>query len=117
MFRVDFEKTGSRPQLAYEKLIQQVREAIPFCSVVVLSDYAKGALDDDVCKVIIDISRTLGLPVFVDPKSSTFEKYRNATTVCPNLQELAVAAHDSERDIEKLLDIGEQLVTQYKLDS
>jgi D-beta-D-heptose 7-phosphate kinase/D-beta-D-heptose 1-phosphate adenosyltransferase len=116
MLRVDFEKIGSRPESAYEKLIHQAREAISSCSAVVLSDYAKGALDEHVCGVIINDARTLGIPVLVDPKSPTFEKYRNATTVCPNLQELAAAAHYSGRDLEKLLDLGERFVEQCGFD-
>jgi D-beta-D-heptose 7-phosphate kinase/D-beta-D-heptose 1-phosphate adenosyltransferase len=40
MMRVDFENIGNRPEGAYGKLMLQVREAIPSCSAVVLSDYA-----------------------------------------------------------------------------
>jgi D-beta-D-heptose 7-phosphate kinase / D-beta-D-heptose 1-phosphate adenosyltransferase len=116
MLRVDTEKSGSRPSSAYEQLIQQAREVMPFCSAVVLSDYAKGVLSDLVCSVIINDARTLGIPVLVDPKSATFEKYRNATTVCPNLLELSLAANDSSNDLKKLFDIAEQYVELYGFD-
>jgi len=116
MLRIDCEKAGARPQVAYEQLIQQAREVIPTCSAVVLSDYAKGVLSDLVCAVLIKDARTLGIPVLVDPKSPTFEKYRNATTICPNLKELSLAAHDSGEDFEKLLDICERFVEEYGLD-
>jgi D-beta-D-heptose 7-phosphate kinase/D-beta-D-heptose 1-phosphate adenosyltransferase len=113
MLRVDFEKAGARPEAFYEELIRQARKAIPSCSAVVLSDYAKGVLTDFVCEVVIDEARTAGIPVLVDPKSRTFEKYRNATTVCPNLDELSHAAGGPGKDIEELFDIGERYVEQY----
>ncbi len=116
MLRLDFEKKGKRPEVCYESLIREAREVISSCSAVVLSDYAKGVLSDHVCSVIIDDARTLGIPVLVDPKSRTFEKYRNATTVCPNLHELSLTASDSSGDIETLLDIGERYVEQYGFD-
>ena len=41
------------------------------------------------------------MPILVDPKTKDFSKYSGATTVCPNLRELAMAtgveAHDTER--------------------
>jgi D-beta-D-heptose 7-phosphate kinase/D-beta-D-heptose 1-phosphate adenosyltransferase len=116
MLRVDFEKKGCHPSAYYESLIQQAREAISSCSAVVLSDYAKGVLSDRVCAVLINDARTLGIPVLVDPKSHSFEKYRNATTVCPNLHELSLAAGEAGGDIEKLFDIGERYVEQLGFD-
>jgi D-beta-D-heptose 7-phosphate kinase/D-beta-D-heptose 1-phosphate adenosyltransferase len=116
MLRVDFEKSGSRSEADYEKLLQQAREIIPTCSAVVLSDYAKGVLSNLVCAVIINDARTLGIPVLVDPKSPTFEKYRDATTVCPNLKELSNAAGEPANDLEKLFSIGERFVEQYGFD-
>lgn len=116
MLRVDFEKAGSRSDAEYEKLIQQAREIIPTCSAVVLSDYAKGVLSNLVCAVIINDARTLGIPVLVDPKSTTFEKYRDATTVCPNLKELSQAAGVPSTDLDQLFDVGERFVEQFGFD-
>src|SRR6266550_2709696 len=38
-------------------------------------------------------ARPLGIPVYVDPKSTDFTRYRGATCIAPNLRELAAAAH------------------------
>lgn len=116
MLRLDFEKKGQRPDAAYEELIRHARDVISSCSAVILSDYAKGALSDHVCTVIISDARTLGIPVLVDPKSQTFAKYRNATTVCPNFQELSVAAGYTGPELGRLLDIGEKYVEEYGFD-
>jgi D-beta-D-heptose 7-phosphate kinase/D-beta-D-heptose 1-phosphate adenosyltransferase len=73
-------------------------------------------LSDHVCAVLIQDARTLGIPVLVDPKSSTFEKYRNATTVCPNLKELSIVAHQSIEDVDRLLANCERFVGELGLD-
>src|ERR1700758_3620505 len=40
---------------------------------------------------VIRAARTAGIPVLADPKTHDFSKYSGATTVCPNLGELAAA--------------------------
>jgi D-beta-D-heptose 7-phosphate kinase/D-beta-D-heptose 1-phosphate adenosyltransferase len=45
---------------------------LPGCHAVVLSDYAKGVLTPEVCQLVIQAARKLGIPVLVDPKSADF---------------------------------------------
>jgi D-beta-D-heptose 7-phosphate kinase/D-beta-D-heptose 1-phosphate adenosyltransferase len=116
MLRLDSEKTEARPESTYEALIRTAREEMSSCLAVILSDYAKGALSDRVCQILIADARTLGVPVLVDPKSRAFEKYRYATTVCPNLRELSLAAGSGSEDLAKLLDVGEGFVKQFGFD-
>ncbi len=67
---------------------------------VILSDYAKGALTEPLCRRVIEAARAAGIPVLVDPKARDLSRYAGATTICPNLQELSlatgVAAHDTD---------------------
>ena len=77
---------------------------------IVLSDYAKGALNIDVCQAIIDAARDQGIPVFVDPKGSDYSRYRNATALTPNLAELQLATGIGGRDVDALIEAGRKLV-------
>ena len=67
--------------------------------VVVLSDYAKGALASS--PELIATARRHGRPVVIDPKGSDFTKYRGATVLTPNLSEFeAIVGHcTSEEEI------------------
>jgi D-beta-D-heptose 7-phosphate kinase/D-beta-D-heptose 1-phosphate adenosyltransferase len=58
---------------------------------LVLSDYGKGVLGDTLVTELIGLARAEGRPVVVDPKGRDFGKYRGATLVTPNRQELALA--------------------------
>ena len=116
MLRLDFEKRGHHFDGVHETLVEKAREVILGCSAVILSDYAKGVLTDRVCHTIISEARALGIPVLVDPKSRSFGKYRHATTVCPNIPELSVAAGYQGADLEELFDLGEKLLEENGFD-
>ena len=116
MLRLDSERMGDRSPGDYQRLVSRVLDALPGCHAVVLSDYAKGALTPEVCQAIIPVARRLDIPVLVDPKSADFSRYRGATTICPNLGELATAVHLDARDLKPLLDAAEALVQKLDIE-
>ena len=79
--------------------------------MLILSDYAKGALSHS--ESLIALAKKAGVPVLVDPKGSDFERYRGATLLTPNLHEFeaVVGACASENE---LVEKGQ--VLQEKLD-
>ena len=115
MLRLDTEQITGCPQDAYDSLIATVEEAISGSNAVVLSDYAKGCLTESVCQHIIQAASRRGVPVLVDPKHRDFSRYRGATTICPNLQELSALVGISPREPEALLTAGQQLVPELQL--
>ncbi len=69
---------------------------------VVLSDYAKGVLDEQLCRRLIERCKERGVPVLVDPKGLGYEKYAGATTITPNEGELAIVSDAPEHDRDAL---------------
>ena len=60
---------------------------------MILSDYGKGGARPGGHRAPRSRGRAaLGIPVYVDPKSDDFRRYRGATCITPNLKELALAA-------------------------
>jgi len=116
MLRIDSERLGARAQDDYDRLVSAVLAHLPGCDAVVLSDYAKGVLTPEVCKQVIQAARELGIPVLVDPKSTDFTRYTGATTICPNLGELAAAARLDGRDLKALLDGAEAMIPALDVD-
>ena len=83
LLRLDFEdRFAAEHGAALQAHLQEMQEHV---DVVVLSDYAKGALPRP--EALIDLARTAGKPVLVDPKGRDFEKYRGATVITPNHSE------------------------------
>jgi len=90
--RVDEEKLHDLDREEEAGLIAAVEHALPEVDAVILSDYAKGTLGPRVVATAIARARALGVPVYVDPKSDDFARYRGATCIAPNQKELAAAA-------------------------
>ena len=83
LIRLDFEDSFSTADPA--PLRAKIDAALPDFDVLILSDYAKGALT--CVQDIIQLARKHKVPVLVDPKGTSFEKYRGATLIKPNMLE------------------------------
>ncbi len=116
ILRLDNERTQGFPQKAYDGLLASVRAALPGVKAVVLSDYAKGVLTEEVCRAVIDAARAARVPVLVDPKHRDFARYRGATTVCPNLAEMSAATGLPTRETEALLLAASHMLPKLDLD-
>jgi rfaE bifunctional protein kinase chain/domain len=109
LLRIDFENL---PAADFEAQLAAA-------DVVILSDYAKGALTH--VERMIGAARAAGKPVLVDPKGDDYERYRHATLLTPNRGEFREVAGSwkSEQDLaaraqrlRESLDIGALLVTR-----
>lgn len=83
LLRLDFENGFDAADAA--PLTERMRAALADAGVVVLSDYAKGALSQ--VQELIQAANLAGVPVLVDPKGTEFEKYRGVTLLTPNMSE------------------------------
>ncbi|HEY8977661.1 MAG TPA: D-glycero-beta-D-manno-heptose-7-phosphate kinase [Burkholderiaceae bacterium] len=99
LLRTDFEDLATDD--CCRALLQQFSELLPERAIVVLSDYAKGALRD--CPEMIALARSRGCTVLVDPKGSDFRRYRHADLVKPNAAELRAVVGDwrDERELQR----------------
>jgi D-beta-D-heptose 7-phosphate kinase/D-beta-D-heptose 1-phosphate adenosyltransferase len=87
MLRADAEVTTPIGPSTTAELLESVEKLAAQHDVMVLSDYAKGLLTDDVVRACIGIARRRGLPIVVDPKSVNLERYAGATVITPNSKE------------------------------
>jgi rfaE bifunctional protein kinase chain/domain len=117
LLRIDFEDVPA--PAALEAKLNDFEAALRDASVVVLSDYAKGALTH--VDRMIGTARAAGKAVLVDPKGDDYEKYRHATLLTPNRGEFreVVGTWKSEADfvaraqrLRERLDVTALLVTR-----
>ena len=78
-----------------EALIAAFGAQLPRAHAVIFSDYGKGALSAAMLERGIEAARAAGVPVFVDPKSDDFARYRGATCITPNAREMQAASRAS----------------------
>jgi D-beta-D-heptose 7-phosphate kinase/D-beta-D-heptose 1-phosphate adenosyltransferase len=94
LIRLDFEQPLWRCDLA--ELDRLCLQQLPGVGLVVLSDYAKGTLQQP--QGLIEAANERGVPVLVDPKGGDFSKYRGATLLTPNLKEFEAVVGRCETD-------------------
>lgn len=117
MLRVDREVRTPLSDLMEDRLIAGIREVMPGCQAVLISDYAKGVCTARVLRAVIDEARKLRLPVIADPPSSgNCEAYRGATAITPNRLETSRATGLSIESRDDAFEAGRRLCKQLDLE-
>jgi D-beta-D-heptose 7-phosphate kinase/D-beta-D-heptose 1-phosphate adenosyltransferase len=112
LIRLDFEEAGLSGQGT--ELQSDLDEHLGGVGAVILSDYAKGALQQP--QPFIAAARAAGVPVLVDPKGTDFTRYRGASLLTPNLHEFeAVVGHCANE--QELVSRGETLMRELELEA
>ena len=112
LLRLDFEEQFTAADT--DQIANKVTALLAGISVLVLSDYGKGALQNPVA--LIQAARERGIPVLADPKGSDFSRYQGATLITPNMGEVeaVVGPCDSESAI---VEKGLALLKELNLDA
>ncbi len=92
LLRADAEATHPLGPETANKILSAFEIALEKADIVILSDYAKGVLSDDVLNKAISLANTAGKPVIADPKSVDFSRYAGVTLLTPNRKEMTAAA-------------------------
>ena len=118
MLRLDEEEPGNVAEEAIRKLMGRVRKLLSQYQfdAIVLSDYNKGTLTEELCQEVIRLAHLQEIIVVVDPKGKNFSKYRRATTITPNLQELEIVTGIDRKNIGAMIEAGRQLLRQLEID-
>ncbi len=90
MIRLDDEHTVTVGTDIADSLFDTVSREITQADIVILSDYAKGTLSDDLCSRIIQLASRHGLATLVDPKRKNWSAFSGATIITPNRSELTM---------------------------
>lgn len=91
LLRADVEDTSPISGQLQADLIRTTTALLPRVDAVLLSDYGKGLLTDEVINQIIKAAKKAGKTVVVDPKGRDYQRYAGADFLTPNLGELGHA--------------------------
>ncbi len=86
--RLDFEEVPDHETLL--PLVDMFESRIHSQDAVIFSDYGKGGLVH--IQQMIQLARSAGKPVLIDPKGTDYSPYRGATIITPNREEFAAVA-------------------------
>ena len=85
--RADRELNKDLSKSSNNNLIKSVKSIIENIDAIILGDYNKGVLNLASIKALIQTANNAGKPVYVDPKESNFNAYKNVRLFKPNLLE------------------------------
>jgi D-beta-D-heptose 7-phosphate kinase/D-beta-D-heptose 1-phosphate adenosyltransferase len=108
--RADRELADDIADALEEALVERVRESLPACRALILSDYQKGVVTPRVMKAVLGLARRRKVPVLVDPKVRHFSLYRRVAVITPNQFEAERATGISIRGTSDLVAAGERIV-------
>jgi rfaE bifunctional protein kinase chain/domain len=117
MLRIDEEDLEPLEAGMVEQLALVATDAIEEADVLILEDYNKGVLAPPLIRLAIEVARSRGIPIVVDPKNHNFFDYTGATLFKPNRRELehALGAGADLTDPATLHAAVERLGVEYLL--
>ncbi len=119
--RYDRELTNNLTQNEFDLLWEKITKVIDEVDLIVISDYAKGVVSDEICARLITKAKKHGLRIIVDPKGKNYRKYFGATVLTPNEKEFrdAFSFHQDrgveiieKKDLLRFLNIKGMLITR-----
>ena len=106
MLRVDTEDTFDLTNKEHDLLMTEIKNIINNEKIdgIILQDYNKGVLTEDIIKEVISLANERNIPIGVDPKKKNFLTYKNVTFFKPNLKELreGIGISSKEENIDDI---------------
>jgi len=113
--RFDEESRDPLSESVLAELRAKTLEALKRSQAVILSDYGKGVMNDDLVTELIAEAKVQCVPVVVDPKEGHFSAYRGADLVTPNAVEAGGSFGQPIRNDQDVETVGRGLLTRLDL--
>jgi len=92
--RVDWEHTNPLSSDLNQRIIRFIEKNIPSFDAVIIEDYGKGVINMHLLPRLIELARSKGKIITVDPKEEHFQYYNGVTAITPNRRELENAVRN-----------------------
>lgn len=115
--RIDQEKKTPLNTFEEKKIWQTILDLLEKIQIIVLSDYGKGVLTDDLIARLITYGNENGKFVLIDPKGKDFKKYKGATVLTPNRFEAVEVCRMEDTSAEFVERAGVELMSELSLKS
>ena len=116
LLRADNEMISPISELVSGNLLRVAKDLINESDVLIISDYAKGIINENICQSLITEARKSGKRIIVDPKGSNFSQYRDSNIITPNRNELHAATGLNVNTSEEMISAATKLMEKFNLD-
>ena len=115
--RFDREKKEKVHLDTVKTIMDYVSKKINSFDSIIISDYAKGVISEELVEEVIALAKKKDKPIAVDPKVGHFDFYKYATIVTPNNDEASMASGIEIENEAGLLRAGEVLLNKLGSDA
>ena len=115
MLRIDREDVGPPDSAVLLGLRDRLDWALGEASALIVSDYAKGVVNEPVMETVRELCAARNLPWIVDPKPAHKALYRGATLMTPNTKEASELAHLPARSDLEVAEAGRAILAELGL--
>ena len=116
--RVDRENNSLPCEKDIKKVYAYIKKTIPYVDGVVIEDYGKGVVVQELVSEIIELCKKHKKPLIVDPKKGHMLDYSGVTVITPNLEEaysIVGFEYDGEYVPKKLEQAGESIIKKWQV--
>jgi D-glycero-beta-D-manno-heptose-7-phosphate kinase len=115
--RVDREKASPIRSGTLKKIMNIIRKNISQIQGIIVSDYGKGVVSQELMIGLKKIAGENSIPIIVDPKPNNLKWYDRVTLITPNHLEAQLAVGKTIESEEDLLWAGKHLLNRTKCES
>lgn len=115
--RFDIEDRRRLEGKAKELFLSMIKDALDRFDAIIVSDYKKGVVSEELFKILVAQKRKKGIFVAVDPKIGHFRLYKDVSLITPNLAEASHGAEIEIKDLKSLIKAGQKLLKKLNCDS
>jgi len=106
LLRLDYEDPHTASDNQDEAILEIVRQTLPRTSFVLISDYAKGFLNERLTRAVIALAKDAGRIVIVDPRPQHAAMYHGCDYLTPNWKEsLGLIGRPDVQATPELIDV------------
>lgn len=115
--RFDIEDKRRLEGKGKDLFLSMIREALRDFDAVIVSDYKKGVISEELLRILVSYKNKNGVFVAVDPKIGHFRLYKNVSLITPNISEASHGAEIEIKDEKSLIKAGYNLLRKLFCDS
>ena len=104
VLRYDSESVDNICDKSSKEILEILEKKIKNFDAIILSDYKKGVLTNELTQDIIKLANKNSIKVLADPKGKDFSKYKGAYTLTPNKKEATEATNIDITDEKSLIE-------------
>ena len=96
-----------------KKILKESRKMILNSDSIILSDYGKGLLTQNILKEIICFANKNKKPIILDPKGNNLDNYKGVTILTPNINELELVAKKKLNNKDEIVEVSRKIIKKY----